>query len=278
MPRACRYVSATVRPIGCEMAHKRRAASGDPVGPGSSLRSRAGLGRGRPRKCRASSRVSRRVSSLRLAAIRSSRSPYSPVAESVQWPAAPLPVSGSAKADEQAAARRVVDVADQPVATLAATVGEIMAAHRLGIARETVRQVGGLSGHRRRPIKPRCDRRPAPADGARARRRGSSGPPAPTGTNRRSRQAMISEVSPIAFNRSTMPSVKPQSSTRCAFITSERRTSSPSARCNTPPLSNTVANAATGASAGASSPNACATQAGETWRPMTRSPSSVWSR
>ena len=49
-----------------------------------------------------------------------------------------------AQADEQAAARRVRDIADQPVAALAAAVGEIMAAHRLGIAREPVRQFGGL--------------------------------------------------------------------------------------------------------------------------------------
>ena len=50
--------------------------------------------------------------------------------------------------DEQGAAGRIPHVADQPVAALAAAVGEIMAAHRLGIARETVRQFGGIERHR----------------------------------------------------------------------------------------------------------------------------------
>ena len=50
--------------------------------------------------------------------------------------------------DEQRAAGRIPHVADQPVTALAATVGEIMTAHRLGIARETVRQVGGIERHR----------------------------------------------------------------------------------------------------------------------------------
>ena len=47
--------------------------------------------------------------------------------------------------DEHGAARRVADVADQPVAALAAAVGEIVAAHRLGLARETVRQIGRIA-------------------------------------------------------------------------------------------------------------------------------------
>src|SRR6266480_2062217 len=49
--------------------------------------------------------------------------------------------------DEQAAAWRVGDVADDPVATPAAAVGEVMAAHRLGTTREAARQVGGLRRH-----------------------------------------------------------------------------------------------------------------------------------
>ena len=53
----------------------------------------------------------------------------------------------TAQADEQAAARRVGDIADQPVAALAMAVGEIVAAHRLGIARETVGQFGGVRRH-----------------------------------------------------------------------------------------------------------------------------------
>jgi hypothetical protein len=46
--------------------------------------------------------------------------------------------------DEQAAPRRVRNITDQPVSPLAAAVGEIVAAHRLGIARETVSEIGGF--------------------------------------------------------------------------------------------------------------------------------------
>ena len=55
-----------------------------------------------------------------------------------------LAAVGSTQADEQAATRRVGNVADQPVAAFAMPVGEIVAANRLGIARETVGQVGGM--------------------------------------------------------------------------------------------------------------------------------------
>ncbi len=48
---------------------------------------------------------------------------------------------------EEGAPRFVVDVANQPVAALPPAVGEVVAAHRLGIARETVRQIGGLMAH-----------------------------------------------------------------------------------------------------------------------------------
>ena len=66
----------------------------------------------------------------------------------------------SCQPDEHGAAGRVPDVADQPVAALAATVGEIVAAHRLGIARETVRQFGGVerASSRRRPLGDARDR------------------------------------------------------------------------------------------------------------------------
>ena len=46
----------------------------------------------------------------------------------------------AAQANEQATAGRIAHVADQPIAAVAAAVGEIMAAHRLGLARETTRQ------------------------------------------------------------------------------------------------------------------------------------------
>src|SRR4051812_11885718 len=55
---------------------------------------------------------------------------------------------------------------------------------------------------------------------------------------------MISETSPIAFSRSTVPSEKPPSSTRGAPMTVARRTVRLSARCSTAPLSNTAAQAA----------------------------------
>ncbi len=42
---------------------------------------------------------------------------------------------------------RVADIANQPVAAFSSAVGEVVAAHRLGIARETVRQIGGSMAH-----------------------------------------------------------------------------------------------------------------------------------
>ena len=48
---------------------------------------------------------------------------------------------------EKRAPRRVTDIANQPVAAFSSAVGEVVAAHRLGIARETVRQIGGLMAH-----------------------------------------------------------------------------------------------------------------------------------
>ena len=59
-----------------------------------------------------------------------------------------LSAGRTAEAHEQAAAGRVGDIADQPVTAFAAAVGEIMTAHRLGIAREPVRQFGGIERHR----------------------------------------------------------------------------------------------------------------------------------
>ena len=50
--------------------------------------------------------------------------------------------------DEHGTARGVSHVAHQPIAAFAATVGEIVAAHRLGIARETVCQFGSIVAHR----------------------------------------------------------------------------------------------------------------------------------
>jgi hypothetical protein len=58
-----------------------------------------------------------------------------------------LPAVWPCEANEQAAARCVGDVADDPVATAAAAVGKVMAAHHLGITREASRQIGGLRSH-----------------------------------------------------------------------------------------------------------------------------------
>ena len=50
--------------------------------------------------------------------------------------------------DEHRAARRIAHIAHQPVAALPAAGGEVVAAHRLGVARETVCQFGGVvAGH-----------------------------------------------------------------------------------------------------------------------------------
>ncbi len=54
---------------------------------------------------------------------------------------------GSSQPDEQGAPWRVADIANQPVAAFSSAVGEVVTAHRLGIARETVRQIGGLMAH-----------------------------------------------------------------------------------------------------------------------------------
>ena len=53
----------------------------------------------------------------------------------------------SAQADKQAAAAGVGDIADQPVAALPMAVGEIVTAHRLGVAREAAGQVRGVRRH-----------------------------------------------------------------------------------------------------------------------------------
>src|SRR5258708_32291758 len=49
--------------------------------------------------------------------------------------------------DVEAPSWRVGDIADDPVAAFAVTIGEIVAAHSLGAARETVGELGGVGGH-----------------------------------------------------------------------------------------------------------------------------------
>src|SRR5262245_32096024 len=58
-----------------------------------------------------------------------------------------LPAVGSCEANEQAAARRVRNIADDPVAPPAMPLREVMAAHGLGITSEATRQIGGLRRH-----------------------------------------------------------------------------------------------------------------------------------
>ena len=53
----------------------------------------------------------------------------------------------SAEPDEHRPAGRIANVAHRPVAALAPPVGQVMAAHRLGIAGEAARQFGSVAGH-----------------------------------------------------------------------------------------------------------------------------------
>ena len=53
----------------------------------------------------------------------------------------------SAEPDEHRPAGRIANVAHRPVATPAPPVGQVMAAHRLGITREAARQLGSVAGH-----------------------------------------------------------------------------------------------------------------------------------
>ena len=156
------------------MANSRRAASGDPQGTGGRGED-TGSGRGRLRKARASASTSRNRSSRRFKAMRSSRSPYSPGRRILPAPGCALAVVRPVQPHEQAAAGGVGDIADQPVAAFAAAVGQIIAAHRLGIAREPVRQVS--SGRHR--LTPRPGPQPAPAGSVPSRWRGSPAPNCP---------------------------------------------------------------------------------------------------
>ena len=54
---------------------------------------------------------------------------------------------GSLQPDEQGAPWRVADITHQPIAAFSPAVGEVVATYRLGIARKTVRQIGGLMAH-----------------------------------------------------------------------------------------------------------------------------------
>ncbi len=58
-----------------------------------------------------------------------------------------LPGVRPSQPHEKGAPWRVADIANQPVAAFSSAVGEVVTTHRLGIACETVRQIGGLMAH-----------------------------------------------------------------------------------------------------------------------------------
>jgi hypothetical protein len=98
---------------------------------------------------------------------------------------------GSLESDEHRAARCVAHVADEPITALAPAIEEIMTAHRLGFARETVRQVGSIARHHA------ASRSPMRSTGKRSSTLVSTPTPlASVGTNMRSFQVMISWKSP----------------------------------------------------------------------------------
>src|SRR5258708_35294948 len=89
-------------------------------------------------------------------------------------PLAGRPFAGQrpVQADIEAPSGRVGDIAHDPVAAFAVTIGEIVAAHSLGAARETVGELGGVGGHDVFSLTLPAARRSAPADSAPSRRRG----------------------------------------------------------------------------------------------------------
>ena len=116
-------------------------------------------------------------------------------------------VIGTLQPDIEAAARRVLDIADDPVAARAASFGEVVTAHGLGIAREAARQIGGCADHGSSRDQAAA-RALARSSGWRSRSAARIAGPrsSAVGTKSRRRQAMISEVRPSAFNCGTAPS------------------------------------------------------------------------
>ena len=99
--------------------------------------------------------------------------------------------------------------------------------------------------------------------------------------NSRSFQEMISDDEPSAFSCSTAPSVKPASSDPDAAHDERAANGQPAGKWRVAPSSITADQASSAESADAPSRQGCAdlaNVAGETRRPMTRSPASVCSR
>jgi hypothetical protein len=148
IPRLHRYDSAIMPAMGCDIANSRRADSGDRIGAGGRrlLRSDAGS----PWQTEERPGLVEHVAQTLQLAIQSDE--IEQIAMLAGGGVSPFaggafPAVRSSEANEQAAAGRVPDVADDPVATPAAAIGEVMAAHGLGITREAARQVGGLRRH-----------------------------------------------------------------------------------------------------------------------------------
>jgi hypothetical protein len=55
---------------------------------------------------------------------------------------------GTMQSDIETAAACIIEIAHDPIASAAATVGEIVPAHGLGVVSQAARQVGDAAGHR----------------------------------------------------------------------------------------------------------------------------------
>ena len=189
------------REPGEPAANRRRAASDDPLAQAGGVAGCAGdddgVGRGRARKLRASSHgvdeaieIAVEADQIKQIAMFAGRriGPFAGRTRSV---------IGSLQSHIEAAARRVHDVADQPVTARTASIGEVVTAHGLGIAREAAREIGGslIIGSSRDHAAARVLAR---SSGWRSRSAARIAGPrsAAIGTNSRKRQAMISEVRP----------------------------------------------------------------------------------
>ena len=136
MPRRRRYVSTIVPKIGCDIAKSRLADSGDPASAEDDGRAWSGAGVrsrqaekapcfiGDVREIGEAAAFADDVEQIAMLAGRRVR-PLASGSPAGFWPVQPY---------EEGASRRVVDVANQPVAALPPAVGEVAAAHRLGIA------------------------------------------------------------------------------------------------------------------------------------------------
>ena len=160
--------------------------------PGRRDGSRMGLRTrsGSRRNTRASAMASRQSLKPLLSRMRSSRSPYSAVAEF-----GPAPGSFADKFDEQAPAPRAGGIADNPVAARAPSVRKIGAAHGFGLLAEAAGEFGCGAHGRPTRFPQRQPRQPAGSAGTaatafprRSRRRAAR--------KSRKRQAMISLKKP----------------------------------------------------------------------------------